>query len=108
MTEPSVFADDVNKLKDADEIKQAYIGLKDTNRYAPPAISPPLLQVFSDLPSTPCLHQLFFVPFNAVKLQIHCTFNVCVRIVCTLLCPVRSPRFMRQPLEVGDLLSRLR
>ncbi|XP_072236362.1 unconventional myosin-Va isoform X3 [Leuresthes tenuis] len=32
MTEPSVFADDVNKLKDADEIKQAYIGLKDTNR----------------------------------------------------------------------------
>uniref|UniRef100_A0A673BPG9 Myosin VAa n=1 Tax=Sphaeramia orbicularis TaxID=375764 RepID=A0A673BPG9_9TELE len=32
MTEPSVFVEDVNKLKDADEIKQAYIGLKDTNR----------------------------------------------------------------------------
>ncbi|XP_024911238.1 unconventional myosin-Va isoform X8 [Cynoglossus semilaevis] len=32
MTEPSVFVDDVSKLKDSDEIKQAYIGLKDTNR----------------------------------------------------------------------------
>uniref|UniRef100_A0A3Q3BCX0 Myosin VAa n=1 Tax=Kryptolebias marmoratus TaxID=37003 RepID=A0A3Q3BCX0_KRYMA len=32
MTEPSVFAEDVNKLKDADELKQAYVGLKDTNR----------------------------------------------------------------------------
>ncbi|XP_016525466.1 unconventional myosin-Va isoform X2 [Poecilia formosa] len=32
MTEPSVFAKDVNKLKDADELKQAYVGLKDTNR----------------------------------------------------------------------------
>ncbi|XP_037546731.1 unconventional myosin-Va [Nematolebias whitei] len=32
MTEPSVFAKDVNKLKDADELKQAYIGLKDTSR----------------------------------------------------------------------------
>ncbi|XP_043952741.1 unconventional myosin-Va isoform X7 [Gambusia affinis] len=32
MTEPSVFAQDVNKLKDADELKQAYVGLKDTNR----------------------------------------------------------------------------
>ncbi|XP_078017152.1 unconventional myosin-Va isoform X1 [Epinephelus lanceolatus] len=32
MTEPSVFAEDVSKLKDADELKQAYIGLKDTNR----------------------------------------------------------------------------
>ncbi|XP_069546606.1 unconventional myosin-Va isoform X2 [Brachyistius frenatus] len=51
MTEPSVYADDVSKLKDADELKQAYVGLKDTNR---------------------------------------------------------SPRFMRQPLEVSDLLSRLR
>ncbi|XP_024862269.1 unconventional myosin-Va isoform X11 [Kryptolebias marmoratus] len=51
MTEPSVFAEDVNKLKDADELKQAYVGLKDTNR---------------------------------------------------------SPRFTRPPLEVGDLLSRLR
>ncbi|XP_060924298.1 unconventional myosin-Va [Limanda limanda] len=50
MTEPSVYVD-VSKLKDADEIKQAYVGLKDTNR---------------------------------------------------------SPRFMRNPLEVSDLLSRLR
>lgn len=33
MTEPSVFAQDVHKLKDADELKQAYVGLKDTNRY---------------------------------------------------------------------------
>ncbi|XP_029954862.1 unconventional myosin-Va isoform X1 [Salarias fasciatus] len=32
MTEPSVYADDVSKLKDADELKQAYVGLKDTNR----------------------------------------------------------------------------
>ncbi|XP_054901055.1 unconventional myosin-Va isoform X5 [Poeciliopsis prolifica] len=32
MTEPSVFAQDVNKLKDADELKQAYVGVKDTNR----------------------------------------------------------------------------
>ncbi|XP_042369165.1 unconventional myosin-Va isoform X1 [Plectropomus leopardus] len=32
MTEPSVYVEDVSKLKDADEIKQAYIGLKDTNR----------------------------------------------------------------------------
>ncbi|XP_049902006.1 unconventional myosin-Va isoform X3 [Epinephelus moara] len=32
MTEPSVFVEDVSKLKDADELKQAYIGLKDTNR----------------------------------------------------------------------------
>lgn len=31
MTEPSVYAD-VSKLKDTDEIKQAYVGLKDTNR----------------------------------------------------------------------------
>ncbi|XP_062244378.1 unconventional myosin-Va isoform X1 [Platichthys flesus] len=32
MTEPSVYVEDVSKLKDADEIKQAYVGLKDTNR----------------------------------------------------------------------------
>lgn len=32
MTEPSVYVEDVSKLKDADELKQAYIGLKDTNR----------------------------------------------------------------------------
>uniref|UniRef100_UPI0037E8B9A8 unconventional myosin-Va isoform X2 n=1 Tax=Semicossyphus pulcher TaxID=241346 RepID=UPI0037E8B9A8 len=51
MTEPSIYAEDVSKLKDADELKQACIGLKDTNR---------------------------------------------------------SPRFMRKPLEVSDLLSRLR
>ncbi|XP_028257125.1 unconventional myosin-Va isoform X4 [Parambassis ranga] len=51
MTEPSVYAADVSKLKDADELKQAYVGLKDTNR---------------------------------------------------------SPRFMRQQLEVSELLSRLR
>ncbi|XP_072321462.1 unconventional myosin-Va isoform X3 [Eucyclogobius newberryi] len=38
MTEPSVFAKDVSKLKDADELKQAYIGLKDTNRSAAPDI----------------------------------------------------------------------
>lgn len=33
MTEPSVYAHEVSKLKDADELKQACIGLKDTNRY---------------------------------------------------------------------------
>ncbi|XP_076612163.1 unconventional myosin-Va isoform X1 [Chaetodon auriga] len=31
-SEPSVYAEDVSKLKDADELKQACIGLKDTNR----------------------------------------------------------------------------
>uniref|UniRef100_A0A8C4NS39 Myosin VAa n=1 Tax=Dicentrarchus labrax TaxID=13489 RepID=A0A8C4NS39_DICLA len=36
MTEPSVYAEDVSKLKDADELKQACIGLKDTNRSAAP------------------------------------------------------------------------
>ncbi|XP_056879260.1 unconventional myosin-Va isoform X6 [Takifugu flavidus] len=36
MTEPSVYAQDVSKLKDADELKQACIGLKDTNRSAAP------------------------------------------------------------------------
>ncbi|XP_068597998.1 unconventional myosin-Va [Brachionichthys hirsutus] len=51
MTEPSIYAADVSKLKDADELKQACICLKDTNR---------------------------------------------------------SPRFMHKPLEVSDLLSRLR
>lgn len=43
MTEPSVYVEDVSKLKDADEIKQAYVGLKDTNRYSPPASPPPRL-----------------------------------------------------------------
>lgn len=33
MTEPSGYVEDVSKLKDTDEIKQAYVGLKDTNRY---------------------------------------------------------------------------
>ncbi|KAM3877478.1 unconventional myosin-Va isoform 1-T1 [Diretmus argenteus] len=51
MTEPSHYVEDVSKLKDSDEIKQAYVGLKDTNR---------------------------------------------------------SPRFLRKPLEVNELLSRLR
>ncbi|KAJ3593545.1 hypothetical protein NHX12_005879 [Muraenolepis orangiensis] len=32
MTEPSHHVVDVSKLKDTDEIKQAYVGLKDTNR----------------------------------------------------------------------------
>ncbi|XP_074523308.1 unconventional myosin-Va isoform X2 [Halichoeres trimaculatus] len=32
MTEPSIYAQDVSKLKDADELKSACIGLKDTNR----------------------------------------------------------------------------
>ncbi|XP_034536062.1 unconventional myosin-Va isoform X2 [Notolabrus celidotus] len=36
MTEPSIYAEDVSKLKDADELKQACIGLKDTNRSAAP------------------------------------------------------------------------
>ncbi|XP_054901054.1 unconventional myosin-Va isoform X4 [Poeciliopsis prolifica] len=41
MTEPSVFAQDVNKLKDADELKQAYVGVKDTNR-SPRSVRPAL------------------------------------------------------------------
>ncbi|XP_021165343.2 unconventional myosin-Va isoform X3 [Fundulus heteroclitus] len=41
MTEPSVFAQDVNKLKDADELRQAYVGLKDTNR-SPRSVGPAL------------------------------------------------------------------
>lgn len=40
MTDPSVYAEDVSKLKDADELKQACIGLKDTNRYCLTASSP--------------------------------------------------------------------
>ncbi|XP_056134161.1 unconventional myosin-Va [Lampris incognitus] len=32
MTEPSHYVEDVSKLKDTDEIKQAYVGLKETNR----------------------------------------------------------------------------
>lgn len=40
MTEPSVYAEDVSKLKDADELKQACIGFKDTNRYFVTASSP--------------------------------------------------------------------
>lgn len=50
MTEPSVFAEDVSKLKDAGEIKQAYISLKDTNRYVPSARCSSPLQVFSSPP----------------------------------------------------------
>ena len=33
MTDTPSFVEDVSKLKDADELKQAYISLKDTNRY---------------------------------------------------------------------------
>lgn len=44
MTEPSVYAEDVSKLKDADELKQACIGLKDTNRYFVIASAPLSLQ----------------------------------------------------------------
>lgn len=43
MTEPSVYAQDVSKLKDADELKQACIGLKDTNRYFFMASCPPII-----------------------------------------------------------------
>jgi len=51
MTDPVHHVEDVSKLKDSGEIKQAYIGLKDTNRYSPLFLhlflrlnlSPPLL-----------------------------------------------------------------
>ncbi len=33
MTEPLPYIEDVQKLTDAKEISQAYMGLKDTNRY---------------------------------------------------------------------------
>ncbi len=46
MTEPSIYAEDVSKLKDADELKQACIGLKDTNRYSVTESSPPGLHIF--------------------------------------------------------------
>lgn len=49
MTEPSVYKDDVSKLKD-DEVKQAYVGLKDTNRYFLTATSLPHLHVFTHCP----------------------------------------------------------
>lgn len=49
MTEPSVFVEDVSKLKDADELKQAYIGLKDTNRYFITAGAPPNLHVSTSI-----------------------------------------------------------
>lgn len=45
MTEPSIYVEDVSKLKDADELKQAYIGLKDTNRYFAAASATPLFLV---------------------------------------------------------------
>ncbi|XP_061734089.1 unconventional myosin-Va isoform X2 [Nerophis ophidion] len=38
MTEVAVHVEDVSKLKDADELKQAYIGLKDTNRSTAPDV----------------------------------------------------------------------
>lgn len=49
MTEPSIFVEDVSKLKDADELKQAYIGLKDTNRYFVTASCPPRVHVFTSI-----------------------------------------------------------
>lgn len=51
MTEPSVFVEDVNKLKDSDEIKQAYVGLKDTNRYLVTTITALLLPSVLNSPS---------------------------------------------------------
>lgn len=83
MTEPSVYAHDVSKLKDADELKQACIGLKDTNRYT---------LAFSPVTSTP-----------AVTVALTSKERVAVNLV---LC--RSAPFMHSSLEVSDLLSRLR
>ncbi len=65
MTEPSVYVGDVSKLKDADELKQACIGLKDTNRYFVTASTPPNLQVFTvfSVESTPPSIVCSLVPF---------------------------------------------
>ena len=99
MTEPSVYVEDVSKLKDADEIKQAYVGLKDTNRYF----------ITASRPLTPFY---LFCPLTRPQ----CNYGVCLSVACIRVCmccePLsvlcRSPRFMRKPPEVSDLLSRLR
>lgn len=85
MTEPSIYAHDVSKLKDADELKQACIGLKDTNRYA-----------LSHPTHTHTLLLSVTVPLTYKK-------RVAVNLV-----PCRSATLVRSPLEVSDLLSRLR
>lgn len=55
MTEPSVYAGDVSKLKDADELKQACIGLKDTNRYF---FSQPAILITSNLQTASSIYGL--------------------------------------------------
>lgn len=107
MTEPSVYVEDVSKLKDAGELKQAYVGLKDTNRYLSTAPSPPNLQVSTlvkeEFPLSTRPKRFYLPRALAVTLRSVC---VCVCEHCLVLC--RSPRFTRKPLEVSDLLSRLR
>lgn len=91
MTEPSVYAEEVSKLKDPDELKQACIGLKDTNRY----FSSP-----RHADSVCPLH-----PGLCSVVNIAMIYKKCVavnRVMC------RSARFPRNPLEVSELLNRLR
>lgn len=52
MTEPSIYAQDVSKLRDADELRQACIGLKDTNRWVHLLSSLPLLKLLCPLTTT--------------------------------------------------------
>ncbi|TMS13703.1 Unconventional myosin-Va [Larimichthys crocea] len=96
MTEPSVYAEDVSKLKDADELKQA---LHRPQRYQQ---SPGLHIEFTPSPDS-IIYVLSKLCYQAYY---HDLQEMCVCEHCLVLC--RSPRFMRKPLEVSDLLSRLR
>ena len=71
MTEPSVYAEDVSKLKDSDEIKQAYVGLKDTNRYFVTDSTPPNLQIHTFIIRCISIHIFFQFELkkNEVEMQ---------------------------------------
>ena len=49
MTEPTHHVVDVSKLKDTDEIKQAYVGLKDTNRCCSTVSSVPTTSYYTGI-----------------------------------------------------------
>lgn len=85
MTEPSVYAEDVSKLKDADELKQACIGLKDTNRYFVTAGTPPSLQVFTLNSLQAPTPSSMFCPSYVTKL-ITMTCKKCVFVNTALSC----------------------
>lgn len=85
MTEPSVFVEDVSKLKDADELKQAYVGLKDTNRYYVTTSTPP---------------RVLFLFLLVTKLHVHCKYDE-QRVVHACACGM----FVNISLSCADLLG---